>query len=373
MSWNAGHLGQQQWTEIKTWLQLEADKVCDVHILQETHWQESAEFTVSGWYCISSASKPAASQRKPRKEPKPSTGTQARQLAPCVTKVDGLMVLLSPKFQKKQIRRKEWTTGRVLEVRAFLAGSRSTFLAVYQHVWSSAKTQQDNKSDHVSVLSSLTKAVKQVPQRDTLIVAGDFNNSLTTTQSLVGPHTAQTEDPRPDEASLTNLVRRLRLVALNTWHSHPLHTFVQGESKTQIDFVFTREPCSGSQAKRASPLTNFYLGSWKKGGHLPILAAIPTMQHWLLPKRSSNTLPYDQTALQASVRQGDETSLAMKHWVGEHITACQNPEDWNSLLCKAVQRFYPQPTRTETVALEAVTRRMWRTKVVERGLSALIG
>ena len=180
MSWNAGHLGQQQWFEIKTWLQLqlEADKVCDVLILQETHWQESAEFTVSGWYCISSASKPVAHQRKPRKEPKQSKGTSASGSAPSITRADGLMVLLSPKFQKKQIRWKEWTTGRVLEVRAFLAGSRVTFLAVYQHVWSSNKTQQDNKSDRASVLSSLTKAIKQVPQRDTLIVAGDFNSSL---------------------------------------------------------------------------------------------------------------------------------------------------------------------------------------------------
>ena len=121
------------------------------------------------------------------------------------------MVLVSPKFQKKQVRWKEWITGRVLEVRAFMAGSRITFLATYQHVWSSNNTQQDNKSDRASVLSSLTKAIRQVPQRDTLIVAGDFNSSLTTAQSLVGPQTAQPEDPRPDESSLTNLVRRLCL------------------------------------------------------------------------------------------------------------------------------------------------------------------
>ena len=236
MSWNAGHLGHQQWAEIKTWLQLEADKVCDVLILQETHWQESAEFTVSGWYCISSASKRAASQRKPRKEPKQSKDPQSASSAPSTTRADGLMVLLSPKFHSKQIRWKEWTTGRVLEIRAFLAGSRITFLAVYQHVWSSHKTQQDNKTDRASVLSSLTKAIKQVPQRDTLIVAGDFNSSLSPTQSLVGPQTVQPEDVRPDEASLTNLVKRLRLrlVALNTWHCHSPHTFVQGDSRTQI-------------------------------------------------------------------------------------------------------------------------------------------
>ena len=30
LSWNAGHLGQQQWAEIKSWLQTEAKQVCDV-------------------------------------------------------------------------------------------------------------------------------------------------------------------------------------------------------------------------------------------------------------------------------------------------------------------------------------------------------
>ena len=56
LSWNAGHLGQQQWAEIKSWLQTEAQQVCDVLVLQETHWQATAEFSVAGWHCISSAS-----------------------------------------------------------------------------------------------------------------------------------------------------------------------------------------------------------------------------------------------------------------------------------------------------------------------------
>ena len=55
-----------------------------------------------------------------------------------------------------------------------MAGSRITFLAAYQHVWSSNNTQQDNKADRAAVLSSLAKAVQQVPKRDTLIVAGDL-------------------------------------------------------------------------------------------------------------------------------------------------------------------------------------------------------
>ena len=56
LSWNAGHLGQQQWSEVKSWLTTEATQTCDILVLQETHWQATAEFNAAGWYCVSSAS-----------------------------------------------------------------------------------------------------------------------------------------------------------------------------------------------------------------------------------------------------------------------------------------------------------------------------
>ena len=166
-------------SEIKTWLQLEVEKFCDILVLQETQWQESTEFTVSGWYCVSSASKKTVNSRQAGAIGKTSVDSDGK--APSTTAADGLMVLFSPRFNKAQIRWKEWITGQVLDVRDYWAGARKAILAVYQHVWSSYKTQQDNRGDRSAVLSALTKAMQQVPKRDTLIVAGDFNSSLTTT------------------------------------------------------------------------------------------------------------------------------------------------------------------------------------------------
>ena len=79
---------------------------------------------------------------------------------------------------------------------------------------------------------------------------------------------------RPDSDGLQALVEELKLVALNTWHTSKPHTFVQGSSLSQIDFVFTKEIESGSRAKLATPLHDWHLGSWKVGGHLPIAATI---------------------------------------------------------------------------------------------------
>ena len=64
------------------------------------------------------------------------------------------MVLFSPKINKSQILWTKWISGRILELRARWAGARIA-IAIYQHVWSSTKTQQDNRSDRAHVLSTL--------------------------------------------------------------------------------------------------------------------------------------------------------------------------------------------------------------------------
>ena len=73
--------------------------------------------------------------------------------------------------------------------------------------------------------------------------------------------------------------------------------YEQCEARTQIGFIFTREPCAGSVAKQASPVSNFYLGSWKRGGHLPVQACISTMRHWLLPKTRLQPVTHDSADL----------------------------------------------------------------------------
>ena len=69
LSWNAGHLGAQQWAEVKAWLHTGASDSCDLLALQETHWNETAEFTVEGWQCVSSTKKGAP--RAPKGKPSP--------------------------------------------------------------------------------------------------------------------------------------------------------------------------------------------------------------------------------------------------------------------------------------------------------------
>ena len=199
LSWNAGHLGQQQWSEVKSWLLTEASQTCDVLVLQETHWQATAEFTASGWYCVLSASPDDTLKAKKSKkgrggtahtvkeaEARPESSQDQTQSGPSVARADGVMVLMSPRVAAKSVRWKEHVVGRALEVRFDWQGARVTVVAVYQHVWSPAKTVHNNRQDRASLLKALGRCIKRVPHRDTLILAGDYNSSLAKQPRLVG-------------------------------------------------------------------------------------------------------------------------------------------------------------------------------------------
>ena len=381
LSWNAGHLGQQQWAEIKSWLQTEAKQVCDVLVLQETHWQATAEFSVAGWYCISSASEyvpttddktdGGSAQPAPTvpagalpNQPRPRRKSLRGSKGPSTTKADGVMVLLSPEVSANTVRWKAHLTGRLLETRFDWHGARTTVLAVYQHVWSPAKTVQANKQDRAAVLKALSRGVRRVPARDTMIIAGDFNSSVSPTPRLVGPRTLAPQEARPDEAEFTNFVRTHHLTVLNTWQVSSPHTFVQGDSRTQIDFLLTKVSSSGGLAKQAAPLANFPLGSWKTGGHLPLLARIRPIRHWHLPGPRVKPLKHDSDALQQAVRQGLPIVTDMQKWVRDHVHQGMTPPEWDALLSKATQHFFPKlPAPPQVVSADTtLARRMWRAR-----------
>ena len=361
VSWNPGHLGSQQWSEIKDWLTHEAASVCDVLVLQETHWSSSAQFSVSGWTCISSASD-TSSQAEPRsrgrgkgrKAPHPQPHRTAAADVPA-SRADGVIALLSPKIASGQIRWREHVVGRVLEVRFMFEGSPQVLMCVYQHVWSSAKTPQQNRSDRSHVLASLSKALKQIPYRLSLVVAGDFNSTLLSSQRLVGPRICP-EAERPDSAGFQELITSHNLVALNTWHAPRPRTFSQQDSASQIDFVLTKEIQAGGPAKQAQPIEDWHLGSWKTGGHLPVRATIRPIGHWQLNAKAPSQA-YDSKALQHAVRELTEDAQSMKAWVRQRMPAT-HPDECNRILLEATARFFPKRRQAAPAAPDA--QGMWR-------------
>ena len=200
--------------------------------------------------------------KKPKSPAAEATGAEEAGAEDAViTRADGVIVLLSPRIGAGQIRWREHKVGRLLEARFVYEGCPFVVLCVYQHVWSSAKTPQQNRKDRGALVAALSKAVKQVPSRVSLVVAGDLNSSLSPSPRLVGPCTCATAH-RHDSEGLQELVVSHKLVALNTWHASQPHTYTQQGTSSQIDFVLTMEIQAGGQSKWARPLHDWHLGSW---------------------------------------------------------------------------------------------------------------
>ena len=196
------------------------------------------------------------------------------------------MLLLSPAIDKKTIRWKEHLKGRLVQASFSWHGARVHVLVAYQHVWSSQKSVHQNKEDRAKLLGALASALRAIPARDTLLLAGDFNAQLHASQNLVGRSSTPREHTGVRDESFQRFVESHRLVALNTWSSGRGHTYVQGDARTQIDYIFTFPNSSRGQAKQAKPAPQLGLGGWKKGGHIPILATVRPVRHWNLPKES---------------------------------------------------------------------------------------
>ena len=98
------------------------------------------------------------------------------------------MLLLSPAIDKKTIRWKEHLKGRLVQASFSWHGARVHVLVAYQHVWSSQKSVHQNNEDRAKLLGScaLASALRAIPARDTLLLAGDFNAQLHASQNLVG-------------------------------------------------------------------------------------------------------------------------------------------------------------------------------------------
>ena len=100
-----------------------------------------------------------------------------------------------------------------------------------------SKSVLKNKEDRAKLLGSLASALRAIPARDTLLLAGDFNVQLHASQNLVGRSSTPRENTGVKDESFQRFVESHRLVALNTWSSGRGHTDVQGDaSPPQLGF-----------------------------------------------------------------------------------------------------------------------------------------
>ena len=273
LCWNTGGLTSGVWEELLSQLADPEYAEVSLVILQETHWRGVSQFTRDCWHVLSSG----------------SNGEKGAGVAVMVRKT---------LCQAQSLRYTEATEvqpGRILHVRVPGAAICLDIISVYQFVWRSAITTEANKSQRQKLLDQLSKHLRHLPKRNTLLVAGDFNSLLVSDKRHVGPCTAK--GPRLKLRSvrpLQNLLEDHQLTALNTWAAGRPATHLQGNSVSQIDFALGRIGQASGQSKSCKPARSFPVASWREGSkHLPLTG-------WIRHERSytaGRSKPYDAKSM----------------------------------------------------------------------------
>ena len=145
--------------------------------------------------------------------------------------------------------------GRLLHIRIPRGQAPGDSANWYQYSVSDAEGVFDRR---LSRLTKLQRCVAGLPQRNSLLLAGDFNCPISTNPPVCGSCVLTPNSTRYQDAKdLHNVLSTLHLCVLNTWQDGQLATFTFGEIASQIDFVIVRPRQADAIAKRAQIIADF--------------------------------------------------------------------------------------------------------------------
>ena len=257
MCWNCGGLSLASFDILLTWLSQPNHQHIQVVCLQETHWKHNHEWQTEDWLCVH--------DHDPHH-------TYA-----------GVLILISKRIAtSSQIRTKSAHSGRILQVRFLVGDTHVDIINCYQVPWNTRGRKQTLLAKRDSVWRALETTLSACPQRNLVCVMGDFNCQLAPSRAQVGTSTcicSTEQQVAADGATFLRFLEHFSLVALNTFYlkGQVCHTYQQGQSGTQIDYILTRQAGADVLSKRAQVLHNFSVDRLRLGcGHSPVLASVST-------------------------------------------------------------------------------------------------
>ena len=347
VSLNTGPLSTASYDELMLWLTEERASL-DVAIFLECGWSQDTEYTTSHWHVIY---------------------TGAAQ------KGQGVMICVNASLcAQSDIRWAPIVPGRLLHVRVTppRLGCSLDICGVYQHVWNTKGGRDSLLRRRDEVWQKLTTLVAQIPQRNTLLCAGDFNATLSPSQGWVGPAVQPPQAPPSDCDSFQRLVETYDLLATNTWLKLcKAYTFASHNGRTQIDYVLCRRACADHTARLAAPDHASKLFAWQKGGrHFPVWASLPLRCYHGTSRRQvqqSACPSIDKAALIAAVQRNTPQAVSLRGKVQELLWIKQpsTPEALNACLLEATEDEFPLRTKVSVPkawhcsTIQATIRTMW--------------
>ena len=258
--WNCGGLAIPKLDEVKAWLTMSH---IDVAILVETRMQFDSEWSDETWNILHSGEGPNRGK--------------------------GIMILISKRLcNSSQIKWQNHVSGRLVHVRLNLPTRPLDVVACYQHTFQPNQSCLHNRD---IMRTKMDRVLQGIPNRNGLILLGDFNCALQQTHGLIGTSTFHwkgketTGRIHTDHARFLNILRGHALVVLNSWDKTLGPTYVNGDQASRLDYACVRQTFADQLAKQVRYLWQSPFIPQTTHGHVPILCSIA--RHWIPENRQS--------------------------------------------------------------------------------------
>ena len=264
--WNASGLSRDKLDELKVWLHHNS---FDVAIICETRWSYTNEWTDAAWSYI-------------------HTGNPE-------DKGSGILILIRKDLcSPVNIQWNDIVPGRLLHARLHGSQRPMDILATYQYMDDNSNARRQLRKTY---WNRLDETLQLLPNRNVLLLTGDFNCSLTQVQGLVGHDDFSWRQARHqgrqhhDLGEFVSVLKIHGLVALNTWTYHSGPTYVHGLQASRIDFAFTRTSHTDGLAKQPILVTDAPFIGDIEYSHIPLVGSIPFFR---IPQRLNRPLGFSQ-------------------------------------------------------------------------------
>ncbi|OLQ08498.1 LINE-1 retrotransposable element ORF2 protein [Symbiodinium microadriaticum] len=191
----------------------------------------------------------------------------------------GILTLIkAPGLTKDSIRVRRVSQGRLDHVRFEWKSNTFDVINFYQKAVSFTQAA-DAYAKRASLLKHVSSLIGGLPQRNVMLMMGDFNVQLYPDHPQVGPCTTLGRDGEQiskDGEKLQELLRSHKLTVLNTWACKHPATYQHLQHRSQIDYIIMRQSQSRGPAKSARPEHRGELARWKDTRHHPVLAEVVT-------------------------------------------------------------------------------------------------
>ena len=314
----------------------------DIIGVQEIHFglgKESKEWSTGKWHIVTSVSKRFAGVA---------------------------FFIRSSKWSLEQIRFREVMQGRILHMRLQQDKHSLDLVNVYQFARPNTGSHETAKmmAPRAELWKSLQGLLGTLPNRNPLILMGDFNCNVKPSSGLAGTKALAPQNAHADQSDLQAIMQSFHLCALNTWtgSSTSQATCKGSNFGVQIDYIFTRAVHADHTARQCAPCPFIDFSPWRGGSrHYMLQASVPTFPGWRKPTLAAPN-KFDRQALISSVREQDDRCAALQQAFASKVAQepLLSPQQANAFLLQQCCVLFP-PSRT-------AKRQTWQTSEVKHAL-----